>query len=328
MAELKASHDTLKPPENVPNFLQSGGRVLPSMQFGVLKYFLAVARTGSIRLASEELFVAPSAVSRQMTALEDDLGIPLFERSAKGVRLTSAGEVFASTARSIVRKMERVRTEIDDLRGLKRGHVTIYAVEGVVAEFLFPLLATFNKKFPNISFEIQVTGTEGVLRALIEDRGDIGLAFNPELSNEVLAIKETLHPVVAVALPDHPIAQHASMRVSVLADHVLGLPDRTFGVRRLLDESMLREHIENRPFLQVNSIEMAKAFVRAGMGLTVLPEFALRVEKARGEFAIVQLHDKVGALSATLALCTHRDRHLSAAARRVLSVLNDALLSS
>ncbi len=308
--------------------MASGGRVLPSMQFGVLKYFLTVAKAGSIRLASEELFVAPSAVSRQMVALEEDLGIPLFERSTKGMRLTAAGEVFASTARSIFRKMERARSEIDDLRGLKRGHVTIYAVEGVVAEFLFPLLAAFNRKYPNISFEIQVTGTEDVLRALVEDRGDIGLAYNPEPSADILSIKQNSYPVVAVALPGHPVAQMRSLTLSELADHVLGLPDRTFGVRRLLDEAMLRERHENRPFLQVNSIEMAKAFVRAGMGLTVLPEFAVRVEEQRGEFAVLPLHDRRGPLSATLVLCTHRNRHLSAAARRVLSSLNDAMIEA
>lgn len=315
-------------PDKGPDFLAPGGRVLPSMQFGVLKYFLAVARTGSIRLASEELFVAPSAVSRQMTALEEDLGIPLLERSAKGVRLTSAGEVFASTARSIIRKMERARSEIDDLRGLKRGHVTIFTVEGVVAEFLFPLLAKFNSQYPNISFEIQVTGTDDVLRALVEDRGDIGLAFNPEPNAEILSIKQNAHPVVAVALPGHPVANAGSLALTALPDLVLGLPDRTFGVRRLLDEAMLREHVENRPFLQVNSIEMAKAFVRAGMGLTVLPEFAVHVEKERGEFAAIPLHDRRGSLSATLVLCTHRDRHLSAAARRVLSALNDAMIEA
>jgi DNA-binding transcriptional LysR family regulator len=314
--------------QRAPEFPVPGGRVLPSMQFGVLKYFLAVAKTGSIRLASEEMFVAPSAVSRQMTALEEDLGIPLFERSAKGVRLTSAGEVFASTARSIIRKMERARSEIDDLRGLKRGHVSIYTVEGVVSEFLFPLLAAFNRSYPNISFEIQVTGTDDVLRALIEDRGDIGLAFNPEANPEILPIKQTEHPVVAVSLPDHPVAKAAALRVADLPDHVLGLPDRTFGVRRLLDDAMARDHVPNRPFLQVNSIEMAKAFVRAGMGLTVLPEFAVEVEKARNEFASIRLHDRKGALSATLVLCTHRDRHLSAAARRVLGVLNDAMLKN
>ena len=151
-----------------------------------------------------------------MTALEEDLGIPLLERSAKGVRLTSAGEVFASTARSIIRKMERARSEIDDLRGLKRGHVTIFTVEGVVAEFLFPLLAKFNSQYPNISFEIQVTGTDDVLRALVEDRGDIGLAFNPEPNAEILSIKQNAHPVVAVALPGHPVA-NAGFRCSPIA---------------------------------------------------------------------------------------------------------------
>lgn len=308
------------------DFSTQGARVLPSMQFSVLKYFLVVVKTGSIRLASEELFVAPSAVSRQMTALEEDLGVPLLERSAKGVRLTAAGEVFASTARSIIRTMERARSEIDDLRGLKRGHVTIYTVEGVVADFLFPLLASFNRSFPRISFEIQVTGTDDVLRALIEDQGDIGLAFNPESHPEILSMRQTQHPVVAVSLPGHPAAQAGSLSVLDLGQHVLGLPDRSFGVRRLLDEAIAREHGENRPFLQVNSIEMAKAFVRAGMGLTVLPEFAIQNEKERREFASIRLHDSQGALSATLVLCTHRDRHLSAAARRVLGLLNDAML--
>jgi len=314
---------------HAPNALPvSGGRVLPSMQFAVLKYFLAVARTGSIRLASEELFVAPSAVSRQMTALEEDLGTHLFERSAKGMRLTLAGEVFASTARSIIRKMERTRSELDDLRGLKRGHVTMYVVEGVVAEFLFPLLAAFHRGFPNITFDIQVTSTDEVLRALIEDRGDVGLAFNPEDHPEILPITQIEHPVVALAPPGHAITlRNDAVRVADLAQYVLGLPDRSFGVRRLLDDAMANDHCPMTPFLQVNSIEMAKAFVRTGMGLTVLPAFAVKMATVRKEFASIPLYDGRGALSAALMLCTHRSRHLSAAARRALSVLNDAMLN-
>jgi LysR substrate binding domain len=119
-----------------------------------------------------------------------------------------------------------------------------------------------------------------------------------------------------------------TLTLSVLAGHVMGLPGRTFGVCRLLDEAMLREGLENRPFLQVNSIEMAKAFVRAGMGLTVLPEFAVRAEKERGEYIGVPQHDKRGSLSATLVLCTHRDCHLSAATRRVLIALNNAMIET
>jgi len=217
---------------------------------------------------------------------------------------------------------------MDDLRGLKRGHVTIYAVEGVVSEFLFPQLASFNQRFPNISFDIHVTGTDDVLAALIEDRGDIGLAFNPEASSEILQVRQIDYPVVAVALPNHPVASAESLRVIELARHVLGLPDRTFGVRRLLDEAMARNRVQNQPFLQVNSIEMAKAFVRSGMGLTVLPEFAIKLETQRREFSSVRLKERRFTLSATLVLCAHRNRHLSAAARRLLGVLNDAMFNS
>lgn len=315
---------TPAPPPPAAGAGAAAGRVLPSMQFGILKYFLAVARTGSIRLASDELYVAPSAISRQIAALEEDFGLPLFERSSKGVRLTAAGQVFEATARSIVRQMERARTEVDDLRGLKRGHVVIHAVEGVVADFLLPLLAAFHREYPGISFEIQVTGTDDVLRALLEDRCDIGLAFNPEPTEAVLEITETAHPVIAVVLPAHPEAGRALLPLAELAGQVLGLPDRSFGVRRLLDETVARAGVRLQPFLQVNSIEMAKAFVRAGMGLTVLPAFAVHQEIARGEFVGIRLGQPEG-LSARLVLCVHERRHLSTAARRVLAMLNDEM---
>src|SRR5690242_5543318 len=103
------------------------------MQLSVLRYFLAVGRLGSIRQAADELHVAASAISRQIALLEDDYGTPLFERHAQGVRLTAAGEIFAQHARTTLREFERVRSDIDDVRGLKRGEVKLAVVEGVIS---------------------------------------------------------------------------------------------------------------------------------------------------------------------------------------------------
>ncbi|KIZ46209.1 LysR family transcriptional regulator, partial [Rhodopseudomonas palustris] len=96
------------------------------MRFLALRYFNEVAKLGSIRKAADRLHVAPSAVSRQIAQLEHELDAVLFERSKMGVQLTSAGEVLARQSNRIFRDLERARTEIDDLRGLRRGEVSLW----------------------------------------------------------------------------------------------------------------------------------------------------------------------------------------------------------
>src|SRR5260370_42493995 len=118
------------------------------IQTSVLRYFLEIARCQSIRQAAEELNVAASALSRHVSNLERELGVPLFERHARGLRLTAAGEVVAAGARRALRQIERIRSDVDDLRDLRRGHVSGYAVEGVVADFLLPLLSEFIRSYP------------------------------------------------------------------------------------------------------------------------------------------------------------------------------------
>ena len=91
------------------------------LQLGHLRYFYAVSQTRSIRKAADSLRVAQSAVSRQVKALEDELGVALFERHPRGVRLTDAGQILAKYAQQTILDLERIRSEIDDLRHLRRG---------------------------------------------------------------------------------------------------------------------------------------------------------------------------------------------------------------
>jgi DNA-binding transcriptional LysR family regulator len=273
------------------------------MQTSVLRYFLEIARCQSIRQAAEELNIAASALSRHVSNLEYEFGVALFERHARGLRLTAAGEVFAVGARQTLRQIERIRSEIDDLRGLHRGHVTIYAVEGVVADFLLLVLANFSGTYPQITYDVVVTGTQDVIDALIEDRGDIGIAFNPQPYGEI---------------------GRSALTVKELCTQPLGLPDRSFGIRRLLDQTAAQQGISLKPSLTINSIEMAKAYARSGMGLTVLPAFAVVRECAAGELVAIRIRD-AGLTSATVTLCTHRDRGLSSVGHRLLVEISAAL---
>ena len=117
-----------------------------------LRYFMEVARCGSIREASLHLNVASSAISRQITALEVQLGSPLFERRSRGMALSTAGELFAVYARKIQLESDRIVGEIDALEGLQRGCVSIATTEGFAMDFLPYIIGRFQKKFQGIQF--------------------------------------------------------------------------------------------------------------------------------------------------------------------------------
>ncbi len=133
-----------------------------------LRYFAAVARHRSIREAAEELHIAQSALSRQIHKLEEDFGVPLFHRHARGVELTSAGEIFLRHARSSLRQIERVRSELDALKGLRRGTVTIQSIESLVQHLLPRAIARFSERHPGISFDVTIDGSDHVVAAVLK----------------------------------------------------------------------------------------------------------------------------------------------------------------
>lgn len=149
-------------PPAVPVCLVAGSPSKPvadSVRFLTLRYFNEVAKLGSIRKAADRLHVAPSAVSRQIAQLEHELDAVLFERSKSGVRLTAAGEVLARQSHRVFRDIDRARSGIDDLRGLRRGEVNLWVIEGFVRGLLPTILAGFQRRYPDVSFKIQTAST-------------------------------------------------------------------------------------------------------------------------------------------------------------------------
>ena len=112
----------------------------------ILQYVDEVARTGSIRRAAAKLHVTASAVNRRIMDLEVELGAPLFERRARGVRLTAAGEVFVRYVREQGAGLERTRSHIEDLRGLRRGTVRIACSQALGFDFMPRMIAEFRRR--------------------------------------------------------------------------------------------------------------------------------------------------------------------------------------
>src|ERR1700755_2665422 len=132
----------------------------------IFHYVDEVARCGSIRKAAEQLNVTSSAGNRHVLDLEDELGAPLVERRPRGVRLTAAGEVFVNFLRQHNGEVERMKSQIEDLKGMRRGTVRIACSQALALEFLPRQIGEFRKRHPLVAFDVKVFDHEQAMAAL------------------------------------------------------------------------------------------------------------------------------------------------------------------
>jgi DNA-binding transcriptional LysR family regulator len=273
-------------------------------------YFDAVVRAGSIRRASEQLHISPSAIDRHILLMEDTLGVQLFERLPQGVRLTAAGEILITHIRRWRRDLRQARAQIDDIRGLRRGEVTIALVEGV-SDFLAIALVEFRKQYPGIDHSVQVAGAQGVVDLVFQGRAEVGITFNPPTVHTLRLEQTVTYHVGAVVPPDHALAHRSHVTFSECADYGLVIPDESLSLRAVLDLLWARSIGGRiRGAITANSIGLLKALIRRGAGVGMLTRIDGDSEIKAGELCFVPLAEQKMPMS-VLSLITGGARTLS-----------------
>jgi DNA-binding transcriptional LysR family regulator len=273
-------------------------------------YFDAVVRAGSIRRASEQLHISPSAIDRHILLMEDTLGVQLFERLPQGVRLTAAGEILITHIRRWRRDLRQARAQIDDIRGLRRGEVTIALVEGV-SDFLAIALVEFRKQYPGIDHSVQVAGAQGVVDLVFQGRAEVGITFNPPTVHTLRLEQTVTYHVGAVVPPDHALAHRSHVTFSECADYGLVIPDESLSLRAVLDLLWARSVGGRiRGAITANSIGLLKALIRRGAGVGMLTRIDGDSEITAGELCFVPLAEQKMPMS-VLSLITGGARTLS-----------------
>lgn len=227
----------------------------------ILDYVDAVARARSFRKAAEQLNVTASAVNRRIADLEAELDAPLFERLARGVRLTAAGEVFVNYLRKQNGESERMKSQIEDLKGLRRGTVRIACSQALALDFLPRAIADFRKTHPKVEFDVKVVDHEYAMAALSAFEVDLVLVFRPPFMANFHPLMTLQQRLVAVMAKTHPLAKTRKLRLRDCTAFPVALPERSIGGRQLLEEVAARSGLNFNVAVESNSFEMLRGLV-------------------------------------------------------------------
>jgi DNA-binding transcriptional LysR family regulator len=253
------------------------------------RYFAAVAAAGSIRAASRELNVAASAISRQLLLLEAQLGLDLFERHSRQLRLTTAGEVLLAGLRSAHAQHEAVLDQLGALRGLKRGRVRIAAVESISVSLLPALVIAFGDVYPGIDLSVTVAGSDAVTELVRQHDADIGFTFNP-VSLEGLAVEYTRDMQLgAIMAPAHPLAKATKLTLAECLAHPVAWPSRGLSLRAILDRALGSRRSVPQMRLECNSLRLMAALARDANCIAFQTVIGIEDDLANGTLVFVPL---------------------------------------
>ncbi|MGC3027689.1 LysR family transcriptional regulator [Burkholderia sp. DN3021] len=283
-------------------------------------YFYEAVRCGTIRAAADWLDVAPSAVSRQIGLLEKELDAILMERHARGVTPTEAGRCVIEYFREQLAHRDDLISRLQELRGLKTGQVSLVLGEGFVSDLLAGPMQQFCRQFPGIHVNLDVGSTNDVIRKISNDEGEIGLVYNPPAEPKLVSRASKRQPMMAIVGPDFPRRSHKVLTVQQLATYPLAATHPSYGTRQMMEAVEYAEHVRLGPIVTTNSFAILKEFVKSGLGIAVMPAFAVAAElQAKELFAIEIAHPILE--NAEAHMVTRVGRKLSVAANKMLQMM-------
>jgi DNA-binding transcriptional LysR family regulator len=289
-----------------------------------LRYFYEVAQSGSFRRAADRIRIAPSAISRQIQLLEDELGVELFERGRKGVRLTVAGETLIYRVRRTMNELAAARSEIGALHGRNRGLINFGVNETIGREFIIDFLARFHKTYPGITFNVVVGNTATLVDLLL--RGDIEIMVGygvPERRGLERVASFNLDTCIVVR-KQHRLAQKKWVRVADFLEEELILPDERSLLRQVLNAMFAQISAKPLSAITINSFELMADMVVAGLGVGAQIRLTPGADELRPDIMYVPIKDNE-VRSAVLACCVRTGREPSPAVVTCTRQLANAL---
>lgn len=302
---------------------------MSGFSMGHLRYLHEAVRLSGIRAAADFLNVAPSAVSRQIALLEKAARTPLLETNRRGAKPTDAGLILLDYYREHLSREEALMSKLGGILGLQHGNVAVAAIQGFTDDLMRHALQDFNRQHPHVKIALRLGSVNDILNWLEEDEVHFGLAYGPGLHLHAARLKEiaaATQPVCAIVASDHPLTQLKAVTIDDLFDYPFALARPGYGTRKLVEQIEANERRQFNVVLETDHLIGLTSFVRAGMGVTLLPAFAVHDDVERGALRALPIeHELMREVQAQLII--RRGRELPLGALKLQRLLTTNMLA-
>ncbi len=287
----------------------------------VLRYVDQVARSGSIQQAARELHVAASAVNRQILALEEELGVPLFDRLPRGMRLTAPGDAVVTLARRWREDERRAASAIRQMQGIHQGQVRMMAMDSQATSIIPRLVEALAEAHPRISLAVEVASTDEVVAELLGGRLDLAVVFNLSPRRELHTLWSAPLPLGCIVAPGHPLAQAGgSASLQEVCAHPIVLQSKALLIRRYLESHYSWLFSEGQRRVETNSLHLVKRLVAGGRYVALTSELDAAPELIDGSLRFLPVRDQ-GAEPQTVDVVIDARKPLAPIAKVVADLL-------
>ena len=285
-----------------------------------LRYLAAVAQLGSVQAAAREVSISASAIDRQILLLEEDLGVPLFERQPRGMRLTAAGELLLALSQRWKTDLNRTLSDVKQLQGVSHGQLRLAAMDSHVNGFLPGFIHRVSQEHPGVVLEVDIVSTDEAVRRLNDGGADLAVAFNLKPQRDLHLVWSADLPLGCVVAAGHPLASQAKVTLKDVVAWPLAAQSRVLAIRRYLERRHGWLLQEARPPLVTNSLQLVKSLVRSGSHVALTSELDVGPEILDGSVRFIPLGDK-NAQPQTVGVAISAGRSLPRIGRIVADLL-------
>ncbi|MGQ3477257.1 LysR family transcriptional regulator [Paenibacillus sp. TY11] len=291
------------------------------MDIKTLKTFQMIVNYGSFIRAAEELNYAQSTVTMQIQKLESDMGIQLIERGKK-IKLTKAGRMFYEQSLYIVKDMEQLQKNMEDLQRGNAGHIRIGVTEPTASYRLPGILKQFLTHYPNIRISVEFGNTPTLSECVLKGDIDLALCSAPDLGTELYFEPLFMENFVVLMPENHPLGQKENIGPEDLQGHRLLITSATCPYRRKLEMVMKEYAITTIDTMEIGSMTALKFYVENGLGIALVPQ--ILVNPVPTGTTMRELSGSLIDMTFGL-LCKATDYPLKLASSRLYSVLKQEL---
>jgi len=287
------------------------------MELHQLRYFCAVAETGSFSRAAEQSHVAQPSLSQQIIKLEEELGARLFDRLGRSVRLTELGKIFLPRARAVLRELEAAKGDVVERKDFVGGPVTVGVIPTVGPYFLPRVLTSFSRKFPQVRFTVVEEITPVLLDRLRAGAIDVAILALPIRGHE-FETKPLLTERLFAALPkNHRLAKRTALSLRDLRSEPFLLLRDGHCFRDTAVAACDRARLHPQVIFESGQFSSLLSMVGAGMGVSIVPEMAV---ERKSQCRYVHIADEQA--TRTIGTVVLRGRSLTRAHQAFLSHLH------